>query len=36
LQQYFDHFLKSAPAPDWMQHGVPYLERDRTALSTLK
>lgn len=35
LQQYFDHFLKGAPAPDWMQKGVPYLERDRTALSTL-
>jgi len=35
LQQYFDHFLKGAPAPDWMEEGVPYLERDRTALSTL-
>ena len=36
LQQYFDHFLKGAPAPDWMEHGVPYIERERTALSTLK
>jgi len=35
LQQYFDHFLKGAPAPDWMAKGVPYLERDHTALSTL-
>lgn len=35
LQQYFDHFLKGAPAPDWMEKGVPYLEKDRTALSTL-
>ena len=35
LQQYFDHFLKGAPAPDWMEKGVPYLERERTALSTL-
>jgi dipeptidyl aminopeptidase/acylaminoacyl peptidase len=35
LQQYFDHFLKGAPAPDWMQKGVPYLDRDRTALSEL-
>ncbi|MBZ5623196.1 MAG: prolyl oligopeptidase family serine peptidase [Acidobacteriia bacterium] len=35
LQQYFDHYLKGAPAPDWMEKGVPYLERDRTALSTL-
>ena len=35
LQQYFDHYLKGAPAPDWMEKGVPYLERDHTALSTL-
>jgi dipeptidyl aminopeptidase/acylaminoacyl peptidase len=35
MQQYFDHFLKGAPAPDWMRKGVPYLERDKTALSEL-
>jgi dipeptidyl aminopeptidase/acylaminoacyl peptidase len=35
LQQYFDHYLKGAPEPDWMEKGVPYLDRDRTALSTL-
>jgi dipeptidyl aminopeptidase/acylaminoacyl peptidase len=35
LQQYFDHYLKGAPAPDWMEKGVPYIERDRTELSTL-
>src|SRR6201991_196248 len=29
LQQYFDHFLKGAPAPDWMEKGIPYLERER-------
>ena len=33
LQQYFDHYLKGAPAPDWMEKGVPYLERQKTALS---
>ncbi len=33
LQQYFDHYLKGAPAPDWMQKGVPYLEREKTAIS---
>jgi dipeptidyl aminopeptidase/acylaminoacyl peptidase len=33
LQQYFDHYLKGAPAPDWMEHGVPYIEREKTALS---
>jgi dienelactone hydrolase len=26
LQQYFDHFLKGAPKPDWMEHGIPYIE----------
>ena len=35
LQQYFDHFLKGAPAPEWMTKGVPYIERDKTALSEL-
>ena len=35
LQQYFDHFLKGGPAPAWMEKGVPYLERDHTALSEL-
>jgi dipeptidyl aminopeptidase/acylaminoacyl peptidase len=32
LQQYFDHYLKGAPAPDWMTKGVPYIERERTAV----
>jgi dipeptidyl aminopeptidase/acylaminoacyl peptidase len=36
LQQYFDHYLKGAPAPAWMEKGVPYIERDRTELSGLK
>ena len=26
LQQWFDHFLKGAPEPDWMEHGIPYIE----------
>jgi dipeptidyl aminopeptidase/acylaminoacyl peptidase len=29
MQQYFDHFLKGAPAPDWMQKGIPYIEREQ-------
>ena len=36
LQQYFDHYLKGAPAPDWMTKGVPYLDRDKTELQTLQ
>lgn len=32
MQQFFDHFLKGAPAPEWMEKGVPYLERDEEKL----
>ncbi len=32
LQQYFDHFLKGAPEPDWMEHGIPYLEKESVAV----
>lgn len=28
MQQFFDHFLKGAPAPDWMENGIPYLDRE--------
>lgn len=35
MQQFFDHYLKGSAEPDWMQKGVPYLERDHTALSDL-
>lgn len=27
LQQFFDYYLKGAPKPDWMQHGIPYLDK---------
>jgi dipeptidyl aminopeptidase/acylaminoacyl peptidase len=27
MQQYFDHYLKGEPAPDWMKRGVPALEK---------
>ena len=36
MQQYFDHYLKGAPAPDWMTKGVTYLQRDKTELQTLQ
>jgi dienelactone hydrolase len=26
--QFFDHYLKGAPAPAWMTEGVPYLDRE--------
>jgi dipeptidyl aminopeptidase/acylaminoacyl peptidase len=28
MQQFFDHFLKGAPAPEWMEKGIPYLDRE--------
>lgn len=31
LQEFFDHFLKGAAKPDWMEKGVPFLQRDRPA-----
>ncbi len=29
LQQFFDHFLKGAPEPEWMSKGIPYIEREQ-------
>ena len=29
LDEFFDHFLKGAPKPEWMERGVPYLERGK-------
>ena len=29
MKEFFDHFLKGAPAPDWMQKGIPFLQRDK-------
>jgi dipeptidyl aminopeptidase/acylaminoacyl peptidase len=29
LQQFFDHYLKGAPMPEWMQKGIPYIEREK-------
>lgn len=27
MKQYFDHYLMAKPAPDWMQNGVPHLQK---------
>lgn len=27
MDEFFDHYLKGAPRPAWMENGVPYLER---------
>ena len=28
MQQFFDHFLKGAPKPEWMEKGIPFIERE--------
>ena len=28
MQQFFDYFLKGAPKPEWMEKGIPFLERE--------
>jgi dipeptidyl aminopeptidase/acylaminoacyl peptidase len=30
LQQFFDHYLKGAPAPVWLAEGIPAVEKERT------
>ena len=27
--EFFDHYLKGAPAPKWLTEGVPYLDKDK-------
>ena len=27
MKQYFDHYLKGTPAPEWMINGIPYLKK---------
>lgn len=29
LQQFFDYFLKGAAKPEWMEKGIPYLQREK-------
>jgi hypothetical protein len=28
--QFFDHYLRGAPAPKWMSSGVRFLDKDGT------
>jgi hypothetical protein len=32
MWQFFDHFLRGAPAPDWLEKGIPHLEREEEKL----
>jgi hypothetical protein len=27
MAQFFDHYLKGAPMPEWMANGIPAIER---------
>jgi dipeptidyl aminopeptidase/acylaminoacyl peptidase len=33
--EFFDHFLLGRPKPEWMEKGVPYLERGRRDINAL-
>ncbi|MDW7759985.1 MAG: prolyl oligopeptidase family serine peptidase [Acidobacteriota bacterium] len=33
--EFFDHFLLGTPRPEWMENGVPYLERGKRDINAL-
>ena len=35
LDEFFDHYLKGAPKPEWMEKGVSYLERGKRNIDSL-
>jgi len=35
MDEFFDHFLLGKPAPEWMDKGVPYLERGKRDVAEL-
>ena len=32
--EFFDHYLKGAPAPKWLSEGIPYLKKDASLSTT--
>jgi dipeptidyl aminopeptidase/acylaminoacyl peptidase len=32
MMQYFDHYLRGVPAPDWLKDGVPFLEKGKNGV----
>ena len=36
MQEYFDHYLKGLPAPDWMKEGIPRLKMEEHLKSRQK
>jgi hypothetical protein len=29
MMQFFDHHLMDKPAPEWMTHGIPFIEKKK-------
>jgi dipeptidyl aminopeptidase/acylaminoacyl peptidase len=36
MEQFYDHYLKGAPAPDWMVNGVPFLKKRQAARALME
>ncbi|MDQ6830830.1 MAG: prolyl oligopeptidase family serine peptidase, partial [Gemmatimonadota bacterium] len=36
MQQFFDHHLKGAPAPEWMTKGIPFLQKGRDQVPSVR
>jgi dipeptidyl aminopeptidase/acylaminoacyl peptidase len=36
MEQFYDHYLKDAPAPDWMVHGVPFAKKRQAARALME
>ena len=34
MQQFFGYHLKGEPMPDWMKHGIPFLQKGRDQIAT--
>jgi hypothetical protein len=36
MREYFDHYLKGEPAPDWLETGIPRLKMEEHLKSRQK
>jgi hypothetical protein len=34
LQQFFGYYLKGEPEPEWMIHGIPFLDKPGAVIPT--
>ena len=35
MQEFFDHYLLGKPKPEWMEKGVPFLEKGKRDVSDM-